>query len=189
MRVYILHTKISSRYHSVLITIFCGWPVAILFKKPLHELLGRSKCRCPFVLLNFELCDMVADEVVETPYVVCKTTVLAVELISIEICILSSSEGMTCWGPFAATVTPLYELKMKEGWVYLSKVLFPYLCDVINNADSRNRYALPDEHEYCHPSHPGKVKMPCGGIRTHITLSCFNQDNLSWRNYPPSSSA
>ena len=53
----------------------------ILFKKPLHELLGRSKCRCPFVLLNFELYDMVADEVVETPYVVCKTTVLTVELI------------------------------------------------------------------------------------------------------------
>ena len=81
MHVYILHTKISSRYHSVLMTIFCGWPVAILFKKPLHELLGRPKCRCPFVLLNFELCDIVADEVVETPYVVCKTTVLTVELI------------------------------------------------------------------------------------------------------------
>ena len=81
MHMYILHTKISSRYHSVLMTIFCGWPVAILFKKPLHELLGRSKCRCPFVLLNFELCDMVADEVVETPYIVCKTIVLTVELI------------------------------------------------------------------------------------------------------------
>ena len=51
MHMYILHTKISFRYHSVLMTIFCGWPVAILFKKPLHELLGRSKCRYPFVLL------------------------------------------------------------------------------------------------------------------------------------------
>ena len=55
MHMYILHTKISSRYHSVLMTIFCGWPVAILFKKPLHELLGRSKLNLVvnYYILNY----------------------------------------------------------------------------------------------------------------------------------------